>query len=401
MRRSEDHILVSHAGNLPRPDYLDELTRGDRRQSLQTEYKALLPQAVGEIVTRQADLGVDIVNDGEYAKAGSYGGYMYDRVTGFASVTFDPTIPPKRAGTAERDRRDFPGFYASGLWFSGSGGPVRPGFATPGTAHYATSQQGLCCSGPIGYIGQDAVQADIANLKAAIAGKDVEGYLAALGPLSLGAGIRNEHYANEDDYMEAVADACYAEYKAITDAGLIVQVDEPEFCTSWMFYPDWSVEQYRSYLARSVEIINHALRGIPTEQVRFHTCWGSGHRPHVNDIELRHIADLLLHINAQQYSIEAANVRHEHEYHVWEDVKLPDGKMLMPGVVGHATDLVEHPELIAERIMRYAKIVGRENVQTGTDCGLGSRVGHEEVVWAKLAAMAEGARIATKRLWAR
>jgi 5-methyltetrahydropteroyltriglutamate--homocysteine methyltransferase len=378
---------------------LNELIEGDRRRSLDTEYTARLPVSVRGIVERQIDLGVDIVNDGEFAKAGSYGGYMYDRVTGFAMVPSDPSKPPKRAGTAERDRRDFPGFHACGLWYSGSGGPVRPGFAVPNQVR-TTEQEGRCCTGAVSYRGQQAVKSDIANLKAAITGKDVEGYLAALGPLSLGAGIRNEHYASEDEYMTAVADACHAEYKAITDAGLIVQVDEPEFCTSWMFYPDWDVRQYRTFLEKSVEIINHALRDVPVERVRFHTCWGSGHRPHVNDIELRHIADILLKINAQQYSIEAANVRHEHEYHVWEEVKLPDGKMLMPGVVSHATDLVEHPELIAERIVRYAKLVGRENVQTGSDCGLGSRVGHEEVVWAKLAAMSAGARIASKRLWA-
>jgi 5-methyltetrahydropteroyltriglutamate--homocysteine methyltransferase len=401
LRRSENRILVSHAGNLPRPGYLDELIRGNRQISLLADYTARLPQAVKEIAARQAEVGVDVVNDGEYAKAGSYGGYIYDRVVGFEMVAADRIGVPKRAGTAERDRRDFPGFYESGLWYSGSGGPVRPGFATPGTSSYATSQEGRLCTGPVRYVGQKAVQADIANLKAALAGRDVEGYVAALGPLSLGAGIRNEHYASEDDYMAAVADACREEYKAITDAGLIVQMDEPEFCTSWMFYPDWSVEQYRSFLGRCVEIINHALRGIPMEQVRFHTCWGSGHRPHVNDIELRHIADLLVTINAQQYSIEAANVRHEHEYRVWEQVKLPDGKMLMPGVIGHMTDIVEHPELIAERLIRYANIIGRENLQAGTDCGMGSRVGHEEVVWAKFAAMAEGARIASKRLWQR
>ena len=401
MRRSENRILVSHAGNLPRPDYLDELIKTDRQHSLGTEYTSRLPKAVNEIVDCQIELGVDIVNDGEYAKAGSYGGYMHDRVTGYSRVNPDPAKAPKRAGTAERDRRDFPGFYESGLWFSGSGGPVRPGFAVHGHAHYTTSTDGLACTGPISYTGHAAVQADITNLKAAITGKDVEGYVAALGPLSLGAGIRNEHYASEDEYMTAVADACRQEYKAITDAGLIVQVDEPEFCTSWMFYPDWDVAQYRTFLGKCVEIINHALRGIPVDQVRFHICWGSGHRPHVNDIELKYIADLLLKINAQQYSIEAANVRHEHEYHVWEEVKLPDGKMLMPGVIGHATDLVEHPELIAERIVRFAKLIGRENVQTGTDCGMGSRVGHEEVVWAKLKAMSEGARIASKRLWQR
>jgi 5-methyltetrahydropteroyltriglutamate--homocysteine methyltransferase len=401
LRHSEDHILVSHAGNLPRPGYLDELIKGNRQRSLGSDYTSRLPGAVKEIVDRQIELGVDVVNDGEYAKAGSYGGYMHDRVSGFSRAGADRTIAPKRGGAGERDRRDFTGFYESGLWYSGSGGPIRPGFATPGHAHYATDQQGLVCTGPVNYTGLAVVQSDIANLQAAIAGKDVEGYLAALGPLSLGAGIPNEHYASEDDYMTAVANACHEEYKAITAAGLIVQVDEPEFCTSWMFYPDWNVEQYRSYLRKCVDLINYSLRDIPAELVRFHTCWGSGHRPHVNDIELKHIADLLLKINAQQYSIEAANVRHDHEYHVWESVKLPDGKMLMPGVIAHATDLVEHPKLIAERIVRYAKLIGRENVQTGTDCGMGSRVGHEEVVWAKFAAMSEGARIASKRLWQR
>src|SRR5439155_19351601 len=176
------------------------------------------------------------------------------------------------------------------------------------------------------------------NLKAALQGKGVEGYIAALGPLSLGAGIHNLHYKTEDEYMMAVADACRQEYKAITDAGLIVQVDEPEFCTTWSFYPDWNREDLRRYLGFAVDVLNHSLRGLPEEQVRFHTCWGSGHRPHVHDIEIKYIADLMLKINAMQYSIEAANVRHEHEYHVWEEVKLPEGKMLMPGVISHATD---------------------------------------------------------------
>jgi 5-methyltetrahydropteroyltriglutamate--homocysteine methyltransferase len=199
--------------------------------------------------------------------------------------------------------------------------------------------------------------------------------------------------------MQAVADACREEYKAVTDAGLILQVDEPEFFTTWSFYPEWSVEDLRKYLRSAVELINYALRGLPRDQVRFHSCWGSGHRPHVNDIELKYVADLLVQIDATQYSIEAGNVRHEHEYHVWETVKLPEGKMLMPGVISHATDVVEHPELVAERIMNFAQRIGRENVQTGTDCGIGSRVGHEEVVWAKLKAMSDGAAIASTRLW--
>jgi 5-methyltetrahydropteroyltriglutamate--homocysteine methyltransferase len=400
MRRSTDRILVSHAGNLPRPSYLDELIDGGRTRDAagRREYHEQLPRAVGQIVDRQIEYGVDIVNDGEYAKAGSYGGYMQERVAGFSTVPADPNRKPKRGGTAERDRLEFPGFYASGLWFSGSGGPIRPGFATPGEIR-PNARETRACTGPVTYIGQAAVAEDIANLKAAVQGKDVEGYIAALGPLSLAAGVHNLHYTSEEEYMQAVADACREEYKAVTDAGLIVQVDEPEFCTTWMFYPEWSVEDLRKYLRFAVEILNHALRGLPEEQVRFHTCWGSGHRPHTNDIELKHFADILVTINARQYSIEAANVRHEHEYRVWEDVKLPEGKMLMPGVVSHATDLVEHPELVAERIVRYAKLIGRENVQTGTDCGMGSRVGHEEVVWAKFKAMAEGAGLASKQLW--
>ncbi|HWO73668.1 MAG TPA: cobalamin-independent methionine synthase II family protein [Dehalococcoidia bacterium] len=403
MRHSTDRILVSHAGNLPRPGYLDELIDGGRARegANRQEYKERLPRAVKEIVDRQIELGIDIVNDGEYAKAGSYGGYMQERVVGFSNVPYDPNRKPKRGGTAERDRLQFPGFYASGLWFSGSGGPIRPGFATPGEVRQPNTRETRACTGPIKYVGQEAVQYDIANLKAAIEGKDVEGCITALGPLSLGAGVRNEHYASEEEYMMAVAEACREEYKAITDAGLIVQMDEPEFCTTWSFYPEWTVEDLRKYLGFAVEVINHALEGIPEELVRFHTCWGSGHRPHVNDIELKYIVDLLLKIKAQCYSVEAANVRHEHEYHVWENVKLPEGKILMPGVISHATDLVEHPELVAERIVNYAERVGKENVQTGTDCGIGSRVGHEEVVWAKLQAMSEGARIASKKLWGR
>ena len=394
MRHSDNRILVSHAGNLPRPADVDQLlaakdTEGFRRR---------LPSAVQEIVDRQIDCGVDVVNDGEYVKAGSYTGYMQERVSGWETREPDPSKPPKRAGVGERDRRDFPGTYASGLWLSGSGGPVRPGFATPG-ALPSLGRMERVCTGPVKYTAQAQIQSDVATLKAALQGKDVEGFVAALGPLSLGAGTRNEYYASEEAFLMAVAEAVREEYKAITDGGLIVQIDEPEFLTSWMFYPDWSVEQYRKYLEMCVEVINHAIEGLPEALVRFHSCWGSGHRPHVNDIELRHVADLVIKINAQAYSIEAANVRHEHEWKVWKDVKLPDGKILMPGVISHATDLVEHPDLVKERLINYAGVVGKENVQTGTDCGIGSRVGHEEIVWAKLRAMSEGARRASAELW--
>jgi 5-methyltetrahydropteroyltriglutamate--homocysteine methyltransferase len=403
MKHSTDRIRVSHAGNLPRPRYLDELIEGgqNRDGSHTAEYQSRLPRGVQEIVDRQIELGVDIVNDGEYAKAGSYGGYMQERVSGFASVPVDPNRKPKRAGTAERDHQLFPGFYASGLWFSGSGGPVRPGFATPGEVRSTNTREARACTGPVKYTGQTAVANDIKNLKAALVGKgdDVEGYVAALGPLSLGAGVNNLHYASEEEYMLAVADACREEYKAITDAGLIVQVDEPEFCTTWSFYPDWTVADLRKYLTNAGDIINHAVRGLPEDQVRFHTCWGSGHRPHVTDIELKDIVDLILRINAECYNVEAANVRHEHEWRVWKDAKFPDGKILMPGVISHATDLVEHPEVVKDRLVNFASVVGKENVATGTDCGIGSRVGHEEIVWAKLQTMSEGARLASEELW--
>jgi 5-methyltetrahydropteroyltriglutamate--homocysteine methyltransferase len=279
----------------------------------------------------------------------------------------------------------------------GSGGPIRPGFFTPGAPKPATTER--VCTGPVKYTAQAQIRSDLEIFKNALQGKAAEGFVAALGPLSLGAGSRNTYYPSEEAYMTAVAEAVREEYRAIAAAGFTVQVDEPEFLTSWMFYPDWSIDEYRRYLEFCVQIINHSLDGVPTDQVRFHSCWGSGHRPHVNDIELRHVVDLLLKIDAQAYTIEAGNVRHEHEWRVWQNVNWPDGKILMPGVISHATDLVEHPDLVAERLVNYAGIVGKENVQAGTDCGIGSRVGHEEVVWAKLEAMAEGARRASERLW--
>jgi 5-methyltetrahydropteroyltriglutamate--homocysteine methyltransferase len=396
VRHNTDHIQVSHAGNLPRPEDVNQLLA--QGPTGRDAFFKRLPSAVCEVVDRQIECGVDIPNDGEYVKAGSYTGYMQERVSGWETLPVDPSKPPKRAGVGERDRRDFPGMYASGLWLSGSGGPIRPGFATPGAPRPAATAR--VSTGAVKYTAQSVIQSDMATLKQAVEGKGVEAFAAALGPLSLGAGARNEYYPSEEAYMMAVAEAVREEYKAITDAGFIVQIDEPEFATSWMFYPDWSVEQYRKYLEFCVEVINHALEGLPAEQIRFHVCWGSGHRPHTNDIELRHIADLILKVNAEAYSIEAGNVRHQHEWRVWKDeVKVPDGKILMPGVISHATDLVEHPDLVAERLVNYASAVGKENVQAGTDCGIGSRVGHEEIVWAKLKSSAEGARKATAILW--
>jgi 5-methyltetrahydropteroyltriglutamate--homocysteine methyltransferase len=398
MRRSTERILCTHAGNLPRPEDLDALlVRADENRAA---LNVQLPLAVRDVVDRQIACGIDVVNDGEYVKAanmGHYRSYIQPRVSGFATADREPEAPPKRGGVAERDRREFPGYYASGLWFAGSGGPVRPGFSTPGTVPRAPLREQVCV-GPLTYIGHNAIANDVAVLGAAIEGRAVEGFIAALGPLSLGAGVRNRYYRNEEDFMMAVARAVREEYKAITDAGLLLQIDEPEFATTWMFYPEWSVQDYRSYLEFAVEVINHSIEGLPEESIRFHTCWGSGHRPHANDIELRYIVDLLFRINAQAYSFEASNVRHAHEWRVFQTVKLPPGKIIVPGVVGHATDLVEHPELVAERLVNYANLVGMENVQAGTDCGIGSRVGHAEVAWAKLNAVSAGAGIATEWL---
>ena len=397
MRRSTDRILTTHGGNLPRPQAFDALLVDPVGNS--AEIQRSLPGAVQNVVERQIACGVDIINDGEYVKAGAYTGYLDQRVVGWDTVPFNPNKIRKRAGFGARDARDFPGFYKSGLWLSGSGGPVRPGFATPGASPVPKTER--ICTAPIGYIGQKAIAADVDAMKAGLAGKDNEGFIAALGPLSLGAGAHNEYYPDEQSYMVAVADAIREEYKTIVESGMILQIDEPEFCTSWMFYPDWSVADLRKYLEASVELINYAIRGLPEDRIRFHTCWGSGHRPHVNDIEFRHFADLMLKLNCQAYSFEASNVRHGHEWRIWEDLKLPDGKILVPGVIGHATDLVEHPELVAERLIQFANLVGMENIQGGTDCGIGSRVGHEEVAWAKLKAMADGAAIATEKLKAR
>ncbi len=395
---NDGKILTSHGGNLPRPVEFDKvLAQGEARRA---EITAGLPGAVKYVVEKQIECGVDVINDGEYVKAaggGGYGGYIFDRITGYELRAAGQSGPAKRGGVAERDRLLFPGTYESGLWLTGSGGPIRPGFATPGQA--PAPFPALVATGEIKYIGQEAIAADIAALKTGLEGHSEQGFIAALGPLSLAAGRRNEFYASEDEYMVAAAEAMRAEYKAVTDAGLIVQIDEPEFFTTWSFYPEWSVEDLRKYLEKGVEFINHSLEGVPQEQVRFHACWGSGHRPHVTDIELKYIADLLVKINAQVYSVEAGNVRHAHEWKVWGDVKLPDDRKLQPGVISHATDLVEHPDLVAERLLNYASVIGRERVEGGTDCGIGSRVGHEEIVWAKLKSMSEGAAIASKELW--
>jgi 5-methyltetrahydropteroyltriglutamate--homocysteine methyltransferase len=251
------------------------------------------------------------------------------------------------------------------------------------------------------YTGQAQVQTDIANLKAAAEGQKVEELcLTALAPPIMSYFLRNEHYKDDRDFVMALAEAMNEEYRAITDAGIVLQLDEPAIATHWQIYPDWSVQQFRDWLTVQVEALNYSLRGIPEERVRMHTCWGSSHHPHRADIPLEEILDLILQVNVGAYSLEASNPRHDHDWRVWERFRLPEGKSLIPGVIGHFTDFIEHPQLVRERIVKYAGVVGKENVIAGVDCGLGTRVGSESILWAKFESMVEGARLASEELWA-
>jgi 5-methyltetrahydropteroyltriglutamate--homocysteine methyltransferase len=375
MRRSTQRILVSHAGTTPKPASLTD--------------PSALASAVRDAVRRQAEVGIDIVNDGELSKT-NFTNYVRERLGGIepASEERRTALPPRNINA--RDGREFPEFFATGGGGFGRGraGAAIGGFPPP-----------MICTAPITYTGQATTRADVQNMQAALAGLDVEGFLPAVAPGTIEHWLYNDHYASDEELLFAVADAMHEEYQAITDAGLNLQIDDPDLPDGWQMFPEMSVRDYQRYAEVRVEAINRALRGIPEEQVRLHICWGSGLGPHQNDIDLADIIDVVLKVKAQVYSIEAANPRHQHEWRVWQEVKLPSGKSLMPGVVGHATDIVEHPRAIADRLVLYAGLVGKENVIAGTDCGIGSRVWNGEIAWAKFAAMAEGARIASSELW--
>jgi 5-methyltetrahydropteroyltriglutamate--homocysteine methyltransferase len=255
------------------------------------------------------------------------------------------------------------------------------------------------CTGPISYIGQESYKEDIANLKAAVQGVDVEAYLPAVAPGTMEHWMYNEYYKSDEEMLYAIADAMKEEYKAIIDAGFVLQIDDPDLPDGWQMYPNMSVAEYHKYAQVRIEALNHGLKGLPEDRIRFHTCWGSQHGPHMDDLELKHFADLILMVTAECYSVEAGNPQHDHDWALWETVKLPEGKSYMPGVVSHVSNHIEHPELVAQRLVRYANVMGRENVIAGTDCGMGSRVGHAEVCWAKFRAMSEGAKLASKELW--
>ena len=371
-----DRILVSHAGTLPRPDGLKERLTTDPHS---TDVQKELTAAVADVVRRQADMGIDIVNDGEFSKVRGFSEYVRERLGGLAGVG------QRQLSVMARDARDFPGFvgtkFARHVSFSASSGAL--------------------CAAPLTYVGAAITSIDIDNLKAATRGLAVTPYLPSIAPGTIEHWLVDKYYGKAEAFAYAIADAMAHEYKAITDAGFLLQIDDPDLADGWQMYPDMSVADYRKYASLRVEALNHALRGVPQDKVRLHICWGSNHGPHKNDIPFADIIDIFLAGRAGCYSFEFANGRHEHEWRVWEDVKLPEGKTIMPGVVGHASDIIEHPRLVADRLILFARLVGRENVIAGTDCGLSARLSHPELTWAKLEALVEGARIATKELWGR
>jgi len=383
MKRSTDRILTTHVGSLARPtELLDTMKEKENgRPYDHALFDRQVTAAVADRVGRQVEAGIDIVTDGEMSKV-SFLGYVKDRLGGYEVDTGETRLAP----SWQKEVDDFPDYYAD--YFKKYSSTVSP-------------LRRIICKGPITYVGQELLQTDIANLKAAVAHYDVaDVFMPSTGPSGFG---RNEYYESHEEYLHAVADAMHEEYLGIVDAGFILQVDDP-FLIDMLSDPSFDKEERQRQARVHVEALNHALEGIPTEKIRHHTCYGLNHGPRMNDIPLSDAVPFMLAINAGAYSFEVANPRHYHEWRIWEDVKLPDGKILIPGLIGHATNYVEHPELIADYIVKYAGLVGRENVIAGADCGFSSRASyapevHPTVVWPKFHALAEGAALATKQLW--
>lgn len=385
MKRSTERILTTHVGSLPRPKTLLELmlARDADEPFDAAALAAQVENAVDGIVRDQVRAGIDIVDDGEQGKA-SFITYVNGRLGGFEPGGVRPNVWKE-----SREGRAFPEFYAS-----------LP--APSGTKSMRPNQ--MVCRGPVVYTGHAQIAAEIATFKKALAAAGAtEGFLPSISPSNVENWNRNEYYRDNDEFLFAIAEAMNEEYRAIVDAGLLVQIDDPLLATYYARMPDKSVDDCRTWAAKRVAAVNHALRGIPEDRVRFHTCYSVNMGPRTTDMELKDFADLMLGVKAGAYSFEAANPRHEHEWRVWKDVRLPEGKSLIPGVISHTTVLVEHPELVADRIVRFAEAVGRENVIAGADCGFATFASstemHPSVVWAKLGSLVEGARIASRRLW--
>ncbi len=394
MKRSDGRFLTTHTGSLPRPDDLLQTLwdREDGKPGAAEALRARLPGAVQEIVRQQADAGIDVPSDGELGKT-SFVHYVTSRIEGFEVIDVqNPAVRPDP---------DFPGYAA----WRNANRPAAP--RVPFAARTA-------CVGPLSWKDREALQQDIANFKHALS--QVEGAALAqhhfeeafLPCASVGIvaqRIENRYYPTYEGYVAAIADVMRDEYRAITDAGLLIQIDAPEMCIdrNRPEFIDRPVGDFQKRAELWVEALNHALQGIPQEQVRFHICWGNGEGPHNRDIGLEDIVQVMLKVNAGAYSVEASNPRHGHEWKLWQEVKLPEGKVLIPGVIDSVTNFVEHPELVADRIVTYARVVGRENVIAGTDCGFGTSAGsanvYPPIVWAKLKSLSEGAALASKRMW--
>lgn len=398
MQRSTERILTTHVGSLPRPAELVELDMSKRAGRAYDELarEAQLRDGVAMVVRQQDEAGIDVVNDGEYGKAvrgridyGPWSSYINERLGGW--VPYEPGTPDLPAagvemlvsrGAQRRERDVFADFYRDE--------PALTGPATP--------QQQMRFTAPVTYVGQALLERDLANLKTALqAVSPTEAFVTSVAPGSFGRAA-NRYYQTEEEYLFALAEAMRTEYTAIVDAGFILQLDDPGLAENWDAM-DSSVDltSYQRFAQVCVEALNHALRDIPEDRVRYHVCWGSWHGPHTTDMPLRDIADIMLQVKAQAYSVEAGNVRHEHEWKVWQDIRLAEGKILIPGVVSHATNVVEHPEVVADRILRYTRVVGNENVIASTDCGLGGRI-HPSLAWAKLRVLSDGAALASRQL---
>lgn len=387
MKRSTDRILTTHVGSLARPDrQLKFLFAKERGESFDAgEFAASTQEAVSDIVSQQVESGIDVVCDGEQSKS-SFLTYISERLQGFS--------PREQQGedlwVDSRETLAFPEFYDAHR-------KAREGLIAQPVR--------LECTGPVAYCGHEILQRDIANVKAAAEHYGVdEVFMTAVSPSDVEGQQANAYYDREEDYLYAIADAMREEYQAIIDAGLILQIDDPRLLTYYISRPDLSVDDCRRWATIRVDALNHALRDLPEDRIRFHTCYGINIGPRVHEMNLADIVDIMLRVNAGAYLFEAGNPRHEHEWTVWKDVTLPDGKLLVPGVISHSTPLVEHPELVAQRLLRFAEIVGRENVLGGSDCGFASFAAteqeiHPRIVWAKFRSLAEGARRASDKLW--
>jgi 5-methyltetrahydropteroyltriglutamate--homocysteine methyltransferase len=376
MQRSTTKILTTHVGSLPFLSLDKGIGAGDDSD---------LGEDVAAIVAHQREIGIDVINEGEYAKGGDWLRYMQNRFGGFTEIAAPEGKPLVEQG---KDREDFADFYR----YASERGTL---FFTPG-AQIAKKRPVHACTGPVTYVGQAELKKEI-DVTIATAGED-NVFLTSTAPGSLEVYRRNRYYKNDEEYVFALAEAMRVEYEAIANSGLILQVDDAWLPALWdRIGMAMGIEAFRARSEMRIEALNHALRNIPEDRIRYHLCWGSWHGPHAYDLEFARIADIVLKVKAQGFLIEGANARHEHEYAAWEQIKLPAGKILIPGVVTHSTDVVEHPELVSQRIQRYARLVGKENVIAGTDCGFGGR-SHPQIAWAKLRAMVEGAELASNAL---